>query len=302
MAIDNLYIEESAMVWETIPSNIDQYQEDIVPKVKYVTSPLPQSMVLTTRAEQLFSGEHMWSLFLLRVFVYYPLTAEKLKSKLNGDEFFELMDNSKPIDILFFGNRNEHRAAIEKDFLLLAKRNNLRVEFHMSYALFGNKLNAKIKESKVVLNLANMNWPCDDTENGVDEENCIVYAMNLHRVRSLLGKGKVVLSERTGSVEEESLYNGVVKFAFSNELTRTALELIRSPSKRWELEQNARKFMIEDLFSARISLPNCETVSDVCHCKGRVWQESSLSAVSKALLSVSGKQCHICDIMINIIC
>lgn len=74
---------------------------------------------------------------------------EKIKTTVSPESFYTLMDAYRPIDILFFGNVNPHRSEIHTEFRKLAKQHNLRIEFHMSYGLFGSHLNLLISQAKV---------------------------------------------------------------------------------------------------------------------------------------------------------
>lgn len=68
---------------------------------------------------------------------------------MSTDDFYSQMDASRPIDILFYGNSNEHREALFTEFTSMAKSNNLRIEFKMSYNLFGSHKESLIDQAKV---------------------------------------------------------------------------------------------------------------------------------------------------------
>lgn len=77
--------------------------------------------------------------------------SDKIVSKLPTSVFYSQMDANRRIDILFFGNTNEHREALFSEFSELAKKNNLRVEFMMNYDLFGSHRDNLIDQAKVRL-------------------------------------------------------------------------------------------------------------------------------------------------------
>jgi hypothetical protein len=152
---------------------------------------------------------------------------------------------------------------------------------------------------QVVLNLANVKWPCEaatwkTTLNASDTSLCVVNAMNHHRVRGLLARGKAVLSETTGSTFEENMHQGVVQFAPTAELTSAALKLLKFPHLRWELEQNAQHFMTADQFNTFVpsfdnllsgNSPSHKDLEEVCGGE----RESSLTQIASALLSTAGR-------------
>lgn len=50
------YAKGSVMVWETVPFNLFLWEESVASKMQLVTTPLPDEIILRTRAEQLFMG------------------------------------------------------------------------------------------------------------------------------------------------------------------------------------------------------------------------------------------------------
>ena len=50
------YIKKSAMIWETVPFNLLTWDDISAAKLQLVPSPLPDELILRTRAEQCFAG------------------------------------------------------------------------------------------------------------------------------------------------------------------------------------------------------------------------------------------------------
>ena len=117
-----------------------------------------------------------------------------------------------------------------------------------------------------------MEWP---RKGNLTNLNCGT-AMNIHRIRELLARGKAIVSEKTGSILDEELYGGLVELADSDDLVEATLRLLEAPALRWDLEQRALQFMLSDHFAVRTQTP----------------QESSLSSLfltARALLSTAGE-------------
>ena len=52
------------MIWETILSNVFHYDFQMLSRVKYVTSPLPETIILATRARQQFAGVCLFYIYI----------------------------------------------------------------------------------------------------------------------------------------------------------------------------------------------------------------------------------------------
>lgn len=74
---------------------------------------------------------------------------DKIADKVPSTVFYSEMDSNRRIDILFYGNSNEHREAMFAEFTELAQQNNLRIEFMMNYNLFGSHRESLIDQAKV---------------------------------------------------------------------------------------------------------------------------------------------------------
>lgn len=72
-----------------------------------------------------------------------------MAAKMSADHFYAQLDHSRGIDILFYGNSNEHREEVFAEFSQLAITHNLRVEFRMGYNLFGSYRDGLIDQAKV---------------------------------------------------------------------------------------------------------------------------------------------------------
>jgi hypothetical protein len=127
--MDRDYIRNSVMIWETVPFNLFQWEEGVSEKLQLVPSPLPDDLVFRTRAESRF--------------------AENIAAKVSAREFYSEMDANRRIDILFYGNSNEHRETLFLEFTELAKTHNLRIEFMMNISLFGSYRESLIDQAKV---------------------------------------------------------------------------------------------------------------------------------------------------------
>ena len=88
------------------------------------------------------------------------------------------------------------------------------------------------------------------------------------------------------------MYGGVVVFSLTSRLFEVALELLRSPERRWDIEKNARRFMVADHYRPEVPLFYFEEneygkkFTQASHSLTRL---SSLSLVAKALQRASGE-------------
>ena len=149
------------------------------------------------------------------------------------------VDASQPIDILFYGSSNPHRERLKQIFDELAALLDLRVEFHLDYGAFDLERDSLVERSKVcqiwshtatagdlplaclisrscyfhnqiVLNLGNTDWPPSSEDQSAHANNsyCNIdigveplgTPVNWHRIKGLLARGKVVVSEARNDV------------------------------------------------------------------------------------------------------
>ena len=128
---------------------------------------------------------------------------------------------------------NPHRDKVVSEIAKLAEKFALKMEVFDS--VYGNYRDVLIDSSKIVINIGNIGYPEDTGQ-------FLRTMPNLHRIRYLLGRGKVVISEKSGLFEEEAAYSGVVIFADTASLFKAAYALILAPELRRELELRALKF------------------------------------------------------------
>jgi hypothetical protein len=81
------------------------------------------------------------------------------------------------------------------------------------------------------------------------------------------------------------LYAGVVVFASTADLVKTAIELLRSPQVRWDLERRVGRFIGADHFSTVVPTFAGNQLSKNTESLSRL---STLSLVAKALQSAAG--------------
>jgi hypothetical protein len=80
------------MIWETILSNIFQYTPQSLSKVKYVTSPLPENIILTTRAKQQFAGSNDCHVITVAILSCHVMSSPVLSLRhLSCDPHYALM-------------------------------------------------------------------------------------------------------------------------------------------------------------------------------------------------------------------
>ena len=237
MRYSSEYINAASGIWESVLLNMVKWPHSL--RNNFVPALLPdQSISLSKLAHQFTSKS------------YTSSDREEKKAKTLAD-----LDDMRPIDILFFGSSNAHRDAVYDQFKQLAAEHHIHISFYMDYAFFGAEREVAIQQSKIVLNLANFRWPYTVADrpqsstipsfNFAAAEPCGA-ATNMHRVRSLLAYGKVVLSERSGSTLEESLLSDFVTFADTDNLMATALSLLLNPLQRFQLESEAISYMLQD--------------------------------------------------------
>lgn len=93
----------------------------------------------------------------------------------------------------------------------------------------------------------------------------------------------VIYSEQsTGSHIEEEIYKGLVVFAPTTDLLRAALDLLKSPQARWDLERKAGQFMTADHFNTEVPFYSGDFLSQSAS------RLSSLALVAKALQTAAG--------------
>ena len=255
------FISEASDVWESVLLNLLKWPNSF--ENHFVPALYPDQIILMSKVANQFASKS------------YALYGAKVLNDL---------DSMRPIDILFFGSSNPHRNDVYESFQSLAEDHGLNIKFFMDYSFFGHERELAIHQAKVVLNLANFKWPFTNMDRPERSsipsvhlnvaEKCSA-ATNFHRVRSLLAHGKVVLSERTGSTIEEALLSDFVTFADTDDLTITALDLLRDPPKRFHLERAAVSYIVEDHSQEFVRIRNDLHLS-------------SLSLLAKAITDLGG--------------
>lgn len=226
------YINNASGIWESVLLNMVKWPVSL--QTQFVPALLPDQTIGMSKLANQFASKSI---------------------ALFGAGTLDDLDEMRPIDVLFFGSSNPHRNDVYEKFQRFGEEHDWNIKFFMDYAFFGPEREIAIQQSKVVLNLANFHWPYTVTDrpvrSSVLSENYAAAdicgaATNFHRIRSLLARGKVVLSERSGSTVEESLMTDFVTFADTDDLVNVALLLLSDPMRRHHLEERAVRYMLED--------------------------------------------------------
>lgn len=110
---------------------------------------------------------------------------------LNMEYLFNDKDFSTEFDVLFYGANYDYRSSFF-DYSTKANGNPIKMYKLTNKVLSSKKRDYDIDQSKIVLNLRS----CDKVDGH----------FNSHRVRFLLGKAKLVISDESGCTEDEKLY------------------------------------------------------------------------------------------------
>lgn len=125
------------------------------------------------------------------------------------------------IDVLFYGCINDRRHHIIEQLL---KRG---VNVKTLFGTYGKERDEYIARSKIVLNMHYYE----------------ARVFEMVRVSYLLGNGRLVLSERGSSTEEEAPFERGIAFADYDHLVPRCLELLERPEERAEIAKNGQQIM-----------------------------------------------------------
>jgi hypothetical protein len=152
----------------------------------------------------------------------------------------DVESSEKPLDILFFGMYTPYRLEFAKMLRIKFYKNEWKSEIFVCSIennVFGSPREALIDQANIVLNLNSY---------GPEDKTLMDFSLNVHRIRYLLGKGKVIISERSGSIDE-SIYEDVVLFVDGiDDMTNTIRRVLDNPEYRYNLEMKAINFMTND--------------------------------------------------------
>jgi len=204
-------------VWDFSPANVEHWQAKGY-TAAYVPLPVVTETVIET--QQRYQG--------------HPLAALSNDSSPASaaadateapESVVEQWDKTRPIDVLFYGAPNHHRAKIRKQLEEAAEGKDLKILFSMHYSLFGKRREAAIQRAKVVLNLHYYEGA----------------SLEVHRIHHLLAHGKAIVSERSADPRLDEVYEkrGAVFFASEESLVADVLALLEDSNTRLRLEQNS---------------------------------------------------------------
>ena len=175
-------------------------------------------------------------------------TLHETCQKLKIEKLLNVNSYSKRYDVLFYGSNYEYR----EQFLNVAAEY-IAIKFvgTNTKMLSSQSRDRSIDESKVVLNLRS----CE----GLDGH------MNTHRIRHLLGKAKLVITDRSGCEDDEQVYTDNSAIAIGDNfynIIRLIQSILKSKDQAQKYEMRGfiyiLKDIIMDLFEKDINNDSCQ--------------------------------------------
>lgn len=175
-------------------------------------------------------------------------TLHETCQKLKIEKLLNVNSYSKLYDVLFYGSNYEYR---NQFYNVATEYIALKFVATSTKILSSQSRDRSIDESKVVLNLRS----CE----GLDGH------MNTHRIRHLLGKAKLVITDRSGCEDDEQVYNDNSAIAIGDNFYNI-IQLVQSILKSKDQAQKYEirgfiyilKDIIMDLFEKDINNDSCQ--------------------------------------------
>lgn len=148
----------------------------------------------------------------------------------------------RPIDVLFYGAMTPYRMHVMEAVQKEAARRGWKVKTDFTYSKRGTAKDTAIDQAKVIMNLNRF-----ERLSGHSDARHSSNALNMHRIRDALGRGRVVVSEASDNPADDAEFDKIVLFASSVDgLIARLAEVLEQPEMRLSIEHRAVEYMARE--------------------------------------------------------